>query len=102
MLTDDGRRSHWYTISSQMSIRLNWACLLILALGAILFDRAELLSHFGIIGLFGYRKGGTSWMRNMDWSTLDIGNRWKRGVVLFKSNCIILRHYLSIDAKHII
>ena len=27
-----------------------------------------------------------------DWSTLDI---------LFKSNCIILRHYLSIDAKQI-
>ena len=23
-------------------------------------------------------------------------------MVLFKSNCIILRHYLSIDAKHII
>ena len=31
-------------------------------------------------------------MRNKDWSILDIG----------KSNCIILRQYLSIDAKHII
>ena len=25
MLTDDGRRSHWYTISSTMSLRLRWA-----------------------------------------------------------------------------
>ena len=41
-------------------------------------------------------------MRNKDWSTLDIGKNWKRGVVLFKSNCIILHNYLSIDAKHII
>ena len=41
-------------------------------------------------------------MRNKDWSTLDICKSWKRGVVLFKSNYIILRHYLSIDAKHII
>ena len=40
-------------------------------------------------------------MRNLDWSTLDIGKSWKCGVVLFKSKCIILRHYLSIDAKHI-
>ena len=31
-----------------------------------------------------------------------IGKSKKRGVVLFKSNCIILRHYLSIDAKNII
>ena len=23
--TDDGRRSHWYTISSPMSLRLRWA-----------------------------------------------------------------------------
>ena len=38
------------------------------------------------------------------WATalpLDIGKNWKWGVVLFKSNCIILRHYLRIDAKHI-
>ena len=41
-------------------------------------------------------------MRNLDWSTLCIGKSWKWGVVLFKSTCIILRHYLSIDAKHII
>ena len=41
-------------------------------------------------------------MRNEDWSTLDIGKSWKWGVVLFKINYIILRHYLSIDAKHII
>ena len=41
-------------------------------------------------------------MHNSDWSTLDIGKSWKWGVVLFKSNCIILCHYLSIDAKHII
>ena len=34
-------------------------------------------------------------MRNMDWSSLDIGKSWKWGVVLFKSNCIILRHYHS-------
>ena len=40
-------------------------------------------------------------MRNKDWSTLDIGKSWKWGVVLFKSYCIILRHYLSIDAKHV-
>ena len=41
-------------------------------------------------------------MRNYDWSTLDIGKRGKLGVVLFKSNCVILRHYPSIDAKHAI
>ena len=41
-------------------------------------------------------------MRNEDWSTLDIGKSWKWGVVLFKSNCIILRNYLSINAKHFI
>ena len=41
-------------------------------------------------------------MCDKDWSTLDIGKSWKRGVVLFKSNCIILRHYLSIDEKNII
>ena len=41
-------------------------------------------------------------MRNKDWSTLDIGESWKWGVVLFKSICIILRQYLSIDANHII
>ena len=41
-------------------------------------------------------------MRNKDWSTLDIGESWKWGVVKFKSNCIILCHYLSKDAEHII
>ena len=41
-------------------------------------------------------------MRNYDTSTLDIGKSWKWGVVLLKSICIILRHYLSKDAKHII
>ena len=41
-------------------------------------------------------------MRNKDWTTLDIGKRWKLGVVLFISNCTILRHYLRIDAKNII
>ena len=41
-------------------------------------------------------------MRNYDWSTLDMGKSWKWGVVLSRSNCIILRHYLSIDEKHII
>ena len=41
-------------------------------------------------------------MRNKDWSTLDIGESWKWGVVLLKSNCIILRHYLNIDTKNII
>ena len=41
-------------------------------------------------------------MRNYNWSTLDIGKRWKWGMDLFKSNCIISRHYLSIDVKHII
>ena len=51
---------------------------------------------------FGYCKGGTLWMRNWDWSTLDLGKSWKRGVVLFKGNCNISRHYLSVDAKHII
>ena len=55
-----------------------------------------------IIRLFGYCNGGTSGMRNYDWSTLDIGKSWKWGLVLFKSNCIILRYYLSMDAKHII
>ena len=42
-------------------------------------------------------------MHNKDWSTLDIGKSWKWGVVLFKINCIVLRHYmyLSIDANHI-
>ena len=54
-------------------------------------------SEFGIIWLFSYCKGGISWMRNKDWSTLDIGKSWKWGVVLINSNCIILRHYLSID-----
>ena len=42
-------------------------------------------------------------MRNLDWTTLDIGNAENEAwftVVLFKSNCIILRRYLSIDAKH--
>ena len=52
-----------------------------------------------IIWLFGYCKGGTSWMRNLDWPTLDIGKNWKWGVVLFKSNCIILRHYLIYSLK---
>ena len=55
-----------------------------------------------IIRLFAYCKGGTSWMRNQDWSALDIGKSLKWGVVLFKSNFIILRHYLRIDAKDII
>ena len=55
-----------------------------------------------IIGLFSYCKGGTSWMSNKDWSTSDIDESWKWDEVLFKSNCIILHHYLSIDAKHII
>ena len=41
-------------------------------------------------------------MRNKDWSTLDRGESRKWGVVLFISNFIILCHYLSIDAKHII
>ena len=41
-------------------------------------------------------------MRKKDWSTLGIGKSLKWGVVLFKSNCIILCHNLSIDAKHII
>ena len=31
-----------------------------------------------------------------------MGKSWKRGVFFFKSKCIILHHYLSIDAKHII
>ena len=35
---------------------------------------------------FCYCKGGTSWMRNKDWSTLHIGKSWKLGVVLLKSN----------------
>ena len=49
-----------------------------------------------ILWLFAYCKGGASWLRNKDWSTLDIGKSSKWGVVLFKSNRIILRHYLSI------
>ena len=36
--------------------------------------------------LFSYCKGGTSWMRNKDWSTLHIGKSWKLGVVLLISN----------------
>ena len=55
-----------------------------------------------ITWLFAFCKGGTSWMRNKDWSTLDIGESWKWGVVLFKSNFIILHHYLKIDTKYII
>ena len=55
-----------------------------------------------ILWLFAYCKGGASWMRNKNWSTFNIGESWKWGVVLFKSNCIILRYYLSTDAKHII
>ena len=30
-------------------------------------------TSLSIVGLFGYCKGGTSWMRNKDWSILDIG-----------------------------
>ena len=33
-------------------------------------------------------------MRYEDQSTLGIGNSWKAGVVVFKSNCIILCHHL--------
>ena len=43
-------------------------------------------------------------MRILDWSTLDIGKAENEAwftVVLFKSNCIILRRYLCIDAKNI-
>ena len=47
-------------------------------------------SDFYIIELFGYCKGGTSWMRKEDWSTLYMGKSWKRGVILFEGNCIIV------------
>ena len=41
-------------------------------------------------------------MHNKDWSTLNKGKSLKWGKILFKSNSIILHHYLNIDAKHII
>ena len=40
-------------------------------------------------------------MRNKDWSTLDIDKRWKWGVVLFKSNCIIVPLHFSKDSNHL-
>ena len=52
-------------------------------------------SHVYYYLTFAFCKGGASWMRNEDWSTLGIGKSWKGGVVLFKSNCIILSHNLS-------
>ena len=45
--------------------------------------------YLNILRLLGQCKGGTSWMRNSDWSTLVIGSNWKWGGVLFESNCII-------------
>ena len=37
------------------------------------FSQERSLLAACIIGLFGYCKGGTSLMGNLDWSTLDIG-----------------------------
>ena len=50
-------------------------------------------NNITITWLFAHCKGGTSWMRNLDWSTLDIGKSWNEAwfysKVTVSSSCAI-------------